>query len=91
MSELVTIEELQTRILDSVSSLPVFPQPLMETLGLPVAEDVVAPIALPSFANSASKVLWNPVSGIASPRRATPRGSHASSTAPQPRKRRPDR
>ena len=53
MSELVTIEELQTRILDSVSSLPVFPQPLMETLGLPVAEDVVAPIALPSFDNSA--------------------------------------
>ena len=53
MSELVSIEELQARILDSVSSLPVFPQPLMETLGLPVAEDVVASVALPSFDNSA--------------------------------------
>jgi molybdopterin molybdotransferase len=50
---LVTVEEHLDRILSQVSPLPHFPQPLMEALGLPVAEDVVAPIALPSFDNSA--------------------------------------
>src|SRR5918997_6049374 len=33
--------------------MPAVPQPLLESLGLACAEDVVAPIALPSFDNSA--------------------------------------
>ena len=36
-----------------IEPLPDFPQPLLEALGLPSAEDVVAPIDLPSFDNSA--------------------------------------
>ncbi len=49
----VTVEEHLDRILAGVGPLPDFPQPLMETLGLAAAEDVVSPIALPSFDNSA--------------------------------------
>ena len=52
MSDLITVEELLDRVLDTVEPLPHFPQPLMEVLGLAVAEDVVAPIALPTFDNS---------------------------------------
>ena len=50
---LVTVEEHLERILASIEPLPSFPQPLMETLGLAVAEDVVATVDLPSFDNSA--------------------------------------
>ena len=50
--ELVTVEEHLARILDAIEPLGAFPQPLMETLGLAAAEDVVAPISLPSFDNS---------------------------------------
>lgn len=53
MTELVPVEDLLDRILDTVRPLPHFPQPLMEVLGLAVAEDVYAPIALPTFDNSA--------------------------------------
>lgn len=53
MSDLITVEELQRRILDTVQELGAFPQPLMETLGLAAAEDVLAPIPLPTFDNSA--------------------------------------
>jgi molybdopterin molybdotransferase len=52
MSDLLPVGDLVERILASVSPLPDFPQPLMEALGLAVAEDVVAPISLPSFDNS---------------------------------------
>ncbi|MFN8196512.1 MAG: molybdopterin molybdenumtransferase MoeA, partial [Nocardioidaceae bacterium] len=51
--ELVSVEWLVERILDTVRPLPHFPQPLMDTLGLACAEDVHAPIALPRFDNSA--------------------------------------
>jgi molybdopterin molybdotransferase len=52
-STVTSVDDHLARILDGVEALPDFPQPLMESLGLAVAEDVVAPIALPSFDNSA--------------------------------------
>ena len=53
MADLIPVEELLGRILDTVKPLDHFPQPLMEAVGLPVCEDVVAPISLPVFDNSA--------------------------------------
>jgi len=53
MSDLVPVEEHLARILDAIEPLPVYEQPLLETLGLPVAEDVAAPMPLPGFDNSA--------------------------------------
>ena len=53
MAEPIAVEELLDRILGTIEELPHFPQPLMDALGLPVAEDIVAPIALPTFDNSA--------------------------------------
>jgi molybdopterin molybdotransferase len=50
--DLVTVEEHLARILDAIEPLGAFPQPLMDTLGLAAAEDVVAPISLPRFDNS---------------------------------------
>ncbi|WP_460795203.1 molybdotransferase-like divisome protein Glp [Nocardioides pacificus] len=50
---LTPVDEHLDRILAAVSPLPDYPQSLMEALGLAVAEDVVSPIALPSFDNSA--------------------------------------
>ena len=52
MADLLPVSDLVTRILDTVQPLPAFPQPLMEALGLALAEDVVAPVSLPSFDNS---------------------------------------
>lgn len=51
--ELTSVDAHLERILASIEPLPHFPQPLMEALDLAVAEDVVAPIPLPSFDNSA--------------------------------------
>ncbi|CAI9399105.1 molybdotransferase-like divisome protein Glp [Nocardioides sp. T2.26MG-1] len=50
---LISVDDHLARILGSVEPLPDFPQPLMDALGLAAAEDVVAPIGLPSFDNSA--------------------------------------
>jgi molybdopterin molybdotransferase len=50
---LTSVEDHLARILAAVEPLPAFPQPLMEALGLAVAEDVAATIDLPSFDNSA--------------------------------------
>ena len=52
MPDLLPVADYVERILATVSPLPAFPQPLMEALGLALAEDVVAPISLPSFDNS---------------------------------------
>ena len=49
MADLVPVADHVARIVAAVSPLPAFPQPLMEALGLALAEDVVAPISLPSF------------------------------------------
>lgn len=51
--DLVTVDEHRARILEAIEPLAAYPQPLMEALGLPVAEDVVATVSLPSFDNSA--------------------------------------
>lgn len=53
MSDLTPVADHLERILAAVSPLPDYPQPLMEALGLAVAEDVTAAVALPSFDNSA--------------------------------------
>ncbi len=50
---LISVDDHLARILGAIEPLPDFPQPLMDALGLAVAEDVVAPIGLPSFDNSA--------------------------------------
>ena len=49
----MSVEDHLARILDAIDPLPDYPQPLMETLGLAAAEDVFAPIDVPSFDNSA--------------------------------------
>ena len=51
--ELTSVDQHLERILAAITPLPDFPQPLMETLGLAAAEDVVATLPLPSFDNSA--------------------------------------
>lgn len=48
----VPVAEHVARILDAVTPLPVFEQRLLDCLGLPAAEDVAAPMPLPSFDNS---------------------------------------
>src|SRR3954468_8548097 len=40
-------------ILARIRELPAYDQPLLETLGLPAVEDVVSPLSLPLFDNSA--------------------------------------
>ena len=50
--QIVPVADHVARILDAVTPLPVFDQALMDALGLPVAEDVTAPLPLPSFDNS---------------------------------------
>ncbi|QNN51565.1 gephyrin-like molybdotransferase Glp [Nocardioides mesophilus] len=50
---LSTVDEHVERILDALVPLPPYDQPLLESLGLPVCEDVSAPMDLPSFDNSA--------------------------------------
>ena len=47
-----TVDQLLDRILDHIEPLKDFPQPLLEALDLPSAEEVIAPIDLPSFDNS---------------------------------------
>ena len=49
----ISVDDHLSRILEAIEPLPAFPQALMDTLGLAVAEDVVAPISLPTFDNSA--------------------------------------
>ncbi len=49
----IAVDDHLARILDAIEPLGSFPQPLMETLGLAAAEDVVSSIPLPSFDNSA--------------------------------------
>ncbi|WP_104105519.1 gephyrin-like molybdotransferase Glp [Nocardioides sp. 616] len=53
MPDLLAVDDLVQRVLAGVSPLSDFPQPLMEALGMAVAEDVFAEVALPSFDNSA--------------------------------------
>ncbi len=48
-----TVEEHLGLILDTVRPLPPYDQPLLDSLGLPLCEDVFASFPLPSFDNSA--------------------------------------
>ena len=50
---LSTVDEHVERIVGSVMPLQPYDQPLLEALGLPVCEDIVAPMDLPVFDNSA--------------------------------------
>ena len=47
------VDEYSERLLSEVQPLPPYDQPLSEAMGLPICEDVVAPMDLPSFTNSA--------------------------------------
>ena len=51
--DVTSVDEHLARILAAIEPLPAFQQPLMDALGLAVAEDVVAEVSLPSFDNSA--------------------------------------
>lgn len=48
----MTPAEYRDRILADLEPMPAYPQPLMDCLGLAVAEDIHAEVALPSFDNS---------------------------------------
>jgi len=52
MADPVSVEAHLDRILGTIQPLHHFPQPLLESVGLPICEEVVASIALPSFDNS---------------------------------------
>ncbi|MPZ61265.1 MAG: molybdopterin molybdenumtransferase MoeA [Propionibacteriales bacterium] len=51
--ELVSVDDHLQRILDTVYPLQPYDQPLLEALDLPICEEVVSPIDLPGFDNSA--------------------------------------
>ncbi|MDF1605921.1 gephyrin-like molybdotransferase Glp [Nocardioides sp. YIM 152315] len=53
LPDLRSVDDHRARVLEAIEPLAVYPQPLMEALGLAAAEDVVAEVALPSFDNSA--------------------------------------
>ena len=48
----ISVEEYLQRILSSVQPMEPFEHSLMDALGLPVAEDVLATVSLPNFDNS---------------------------------------
>ncbi|MGZ4504779.1 MAG: molybdotransferase-like divisome protein Glp [Nocardioidaceae bacterium] len=50
---LSSVDEHVERIVEALDPLPPYDQPLLEALGLPVCEDIAAPIDLPGFDNSA--------------------------------------
>ena len=52
----VTVEDHLARILEVIEPLGAFPQPLMETLGLAAAEDVVS--AIPLRASASGSPWW---------------------------------
>lgn len=50
---LITVEDHLERILRAVGPLEAYDQPIVESLGLPLHENLIAPIDLPRFDNSA--------------------------------------
>ncbi|WP_262848470.1 molybdotransferase-like divisome protein Glp [Mumia quercus] len=48
-----TVDEHLEKLLDLIGPLQPYDQPLLESLGLPLVDDVVSPIDLPRFTNSA--------------------------------------
>lgn len=51
--DLLGVDELVARVVEGVRPLPDFPLPLMDALGMAIAEDVTAEVSLPRFDNSA--------------------------------------
>jgi molybdopterin molybdotransferase len=51
--QLLSVDEHLALVLDRIHELPAYDQPLLETLGLPVVADIVSPLSLPNFDNSA--------------------------------------
>jgi molybdopterin molybdotransferase len=49
---LLAVEDYLERVLARIEPMPAFEHPLMDAIGLPVAEDVIAPVSLPVFDNS---------------------------------------
>ena len=49
---LLPVEDYLERVLGRIQPLQAFEHPLMDAIGLPVAEDVLAPVPLPLFDNS---------------------------------------
>jgi molybdopterin molybdotransferase len=49
---LLPVEDYLERVLSRIEPMQPFEHPLMDAIGLPVAEDVVAPVSLPVFDNS---------------------------------------
>src|SRR5690349_23156417 len=52
-SEPISVDAHLELILEAIDELPAYDQPLLETIGLPVVDDVVSPLSLPLFDNSA--------------------------------------
>jgi molybdopterin molybdotransferase len=50
---LLGVDEHLALVLDRISELPAYDQPLLETLGLPAVADIASPLSLPVFDNSA--------------------------------------
>ena len=50
--DMITVEDHLERILRGVGPLEAYDQPIVESLGLPLHENFIAPIDLPRFANS---------------------------------------
>ncbi len=48
----ISVDQHLERILEAIKPLPPYDQPLLEALGLPVCESIVAPMDLPAFDNS---------------------------------------
>ena len=51
--DLLGVDELVARVVEGVRPLPDFPLPLMDALGMAIAEDVTAEVSLPRFDNPA--------------------------------------
>jgi molybdopterin molybdotransferase len=51
--EPISVDAHLELILERITELPAYDQPLLETMGLPVVSDIISPIALPVFDNSA--------------------------------------
>jgi molybdopterin molybdotransferase len=52
-SALMGVDEHLALVLDQIRELPAYDQPLLETLGLSAVDDIVSPLSLPVFDNSA--------------------------------------
>src|SRR4029077_8884519 len=50
--DVTSVDDHLARNTAAIQPMPDYPQPLMEALGLAVAEDVVSEVSLPSFDNS---------------------------------------